>query len=116
MNLSNRSAPVEPIARDYRRRKVTRVIERARTTAYVAAGQVAMNAAAYVFSLIAARILIPAEFGAVTALLSILQMGIVASLGLQAAAARRIAVAPSDHDETVGIVFRSTTLVSVLVG
>jgi len=95
---------------------VTRVIERARTTAYVAGGQVAMNAAAYAFSLVAARILIPADFGAVTALLSILQMGIVASLGLQAAAARRIAVAPSHHDETVGIVFRSTALVSLLVG
>jgi len=75
-----------------------------------------MNAAAYVFSLVAARILIPAEFGAVTALLSILQMGVVASLGLQAAAARRIAVAPADRDQTVGIVLRSTTLVSLLVG
>jgi len=92
------------------------VIERARTTAYVAGGQVAMNVAAYAFSLIAARILIPAEFGAVTALLSILQMGVVASLGLQAAAARRIAVSPADRDATIGIVLRSTTLVSLLVG
>lgn len=92
------------------------MIERARTTAYVAGGQVAMNVAAYAFSLIAARILIPAEFGAVTALLSILQMGVVASLGLQAAAARRIAVAPADRDATIGIVLRSTTLVSLMVG
>jgi O-antigen/teichoic acid export membrane protein len=92
------------------------VIERARTTAYVAGGQVTMNVAAYVFSLIAARILIPAEFGAVTALLSILQMGVVASLGLQAAAARRIAVSPADRDATIGIVLRSTTLVSLMVG
>jgi len=94
------------------------VIEQARTTAYVAGGQVTMNVAAYIFSLIAARILIPAEFGAVTALLSILQMGVVASLGLQAAAARRIAVAPApaDRDATIGIVLRSTTLVSFMVG
>jgi O-antigen/teichoic acid export membrane protein len=94
------------------------VIEQARTTAYVAGGQVTMNVAAYIFSLIAARILIPAEFGAVTALLSILQMGVVASLGLQAAAARRIAVAPApaDRDATIGIVLRSTTLVSLMVG
>jgi O-antigen/teichoic acid export membrane protein len=94
------------------------VIERARTTAYVAGGQVTMNVAAYAFSLIAARILIPAEFGAVTALLSILQMGVVASLGLQAAAARRMAVAPApaDRDATIGIVLRSTTLVSLMVG
>jgi O-antigen/teichoic acid export membrane protein len=75
-----------------------------------------MNAAAYVFSLAAARILIPEDFGAVTALLSILQMGIVASLGLQAAAARRIAVAPERRAETVGVVLRSTTFASLAVG
>jgi len=92
------------------------VNERATTTAYVAGGQVAMNVAAYVFSLIAARILIPQDFGVVTAMLSILQMGVVASLGLQAAAARRIAVAPADRDETIGIVLRSTMLVSLMVG
>jgi O-antigen/teichoic acid export membrane protein len=102
--------------RDYRGRKVTRVMERARTTAYVAGGQVAMNVAAYAFSLIAARILIPADFGAVTALLSILQMGVVASMGLQAATARRIAVAPERRAETVGIALRSTTLASMAVG
>lgn len=88
----------------------------AKTTATVAGGQVAMNGAAYVFSLVAARILIPEHFGAVTALLSILQMGVVASLGLQAAAARRIAVAPDRHDETVGVVLRSTILASLAVG
>jgi O-antigen/teichoic acid export membrane protein len=87
-----------------------------RTTALVAGGQVTMNAAAYVFSLAAARILIPEDFGAVTALLSILQMGIVASLGLQAAAARRIAVAPERRAETVGVVLRSTTFASLAVG
>lgn len=75
-----------------------------------------MNVAAYAFSLIAARILIPEDFGVVTAMLSILQMGVVASLGLQATAARRIAVAPANRDETVGIVLRSTTLVSLMVG
>jgi hypothetical protein len=95
---------------------VIRVTARTRTTALVAGGQVAMNAAAYVFSLVAARLLIPAEFGAVTALLSILQMGVVASLGLQAAAARRIAVAPENRHETVGTVVRSTMLASLAVG
>lgn len=75
-----------------------------------------MNAAAYVFSLVAARLLIPADFGVVTALLSILQMGIVASMGLQAAAARRIAVSPANRAETIGIVIRSTALASLAVG
>jgi O-antigen/teichoic acid export membrane protein len=92
------------------------VIARTRTTAVVAGGQLAMNAAAYLFSLLAARLLIPAEFGAVTALLSILQMGVVASLGLQAAAARRLAVAPEDHSETISTVVRSTMLASLAVG
>jgi O-antigen/teichoic acid export membrane protein len=91
-------------------------MERAGTTAYVAGGQVAMNVAAYGFSLIAARLLIPADFGAVTALLSILQMGVVASMGLQAATARRIAVAPERRAEIVGIALRSTTLASIAVG
>jgi O-antigen/teichoic acid export membrane protein len=87
-----------------------------RTKASVAGGQVTMNAAAYVFSLVAARLLIPADFGVVTALLSILQMGIVASMGLQAAAARRIAVSPANRAETIGIVIRSTALASLAVG
>jgi O-antigen/teichoic acid export membrane protein len=88
----------------------------ARTTAVVAIGQVAMNAAAYGFSLAAARMLVPADFGAVTALLSILQMGVVASLGLQAASARRIAVDPGQRTATVAVVLRSTTFASLAVG
>ena len=82
------------------------------TGTLVGGGQVAMNAAAYLFSLIAARLLIPAEFGAVTALLSILQMGAVASLGLQAAAARRIATDPAASANTIHIVLRSTVALS----
>jgi O-antigen/teichoic acid export membrane protein len=89
---------------------------RTRTTAVVAAGQLGMNGAAYVFSIVAARVLIPSEFGVVTALLSLLQMGVVASLGLQAAAARQIAVAPGRRDETVGVVLRSTTSAALAVG
>jgi len=89
---------------------------RTRTTALVAGGQLAMNGAAYLFSIVAARVLIPGEFGAVTALLSLLQMGVVASLGLQAAAARRIAVSPTQREETIGIVLRSTTAAALAVG
>lgn len=85
---------------------------RVSTGVLVGAGQVAMNGAAYAFSLLAARLLIPAEFGVVTALLSILQMGSVASLGLQAATARRIAVDPAEPGATIGIVLRSTMYVS----
>lgn len=89
---------------------------RTRTTVLVAAGQLGMNGAAYVFSIVAARALIPSDFGVVTALLSLLQMGVVASLGLQAAAARRIAVTEADRDETIGTVLRSTAAAAVAVG
>jgi O-antigen/teichoic acid export membrane protein len=50
-----------------------------------------MNVAAYGFTLIAVHALIPEQFGAVTALLGLLLIGNVASLGLQASGARRIA-------------------------
>lgn len=89
---------------------------RTRTTVLVAVGQLSMNGAAYVFSVVAARMLIPAEFGVVTALLSLLQMGIVTSLGLQAAAARQIAVAGSDRDAKIGTVLRSTSAAALAVG
>lgn len=119
MNRSSRSAPVELMSGGYpglRPPYGCYVTAPTKTTAYVAGGQVAMNVAAYVFSLVAARLLVPEDFGAVTALLSILQMGVVASLGLQAASARRIAVAPEQRVQTVGIVLRSTTIVSLAVG
>jgi len=89
---------------------------RTRTTVLVAAGQLGMNGAAYVFSIVAARVLIPGDFGVVTALLSLLQMGVVTSLGLQAAAARQIAVTPTERDATVGIVLRSTSAAALAVG
>lgn len=63
---------------------------------------VVLNVAAYGFTLVAARVLAPHEFGAVTALLAILLIGNVAALGLQATAARRIAVARDPHDVVVG--------------
>jgi O-antigen/teichoic acid export membrane protein len=85
-------------------------------SAVVAVGMLVMNLAVYVFSLITAHALIPAEFGAFTALLGILQIGSVASLGLQAAGARRIAVESVNRAATVSTVVRSTTLVSLLVG
>lgn len=76
----------------------------------------AMNAAFYGFTVAAARALIPAELGAVTALMGILLIGNVASLGLQAAIARRIAVAPEQQDEIVGLAARVTLQTALAVG
>jgi len=50
-----------------------------------------MNVAAYGFTLIGTRRLAPEQFGAITALLGLLLIGNVASLGLQAAGARQLA-------------------------
>ncbi len=72
----------------------------------VAAGMIGANAAVYVMTLVAARALLPADLGAVTALLGILQIGTVVSLSLQAVTARRIAVAPDSLAQTVSTVAR----------
>lgn len=62
-----------------------------RSATVVAVGMAIMNVAAYGFTLIAVRALVPEQFGAVTALLGLLLIGNVISLGLQASGARRIA-------------------------
>jgi O-antigen/teichoic acid export membrane protein len=62
-----------------------------RSATVVAVGMAIMNVAAYGFTLMAVHALIPEQFGAVTALLGLLLIGNVASLGLQASGARRIA-------------------------
>jgi O-antigen/teichoic acid export membrane protein len=55
-----------------------------------------MNVAAYGFTILAARLLGPRDFGAFAALMGLLLVIMVVSLALQATAARRIAAAP-DH-------------------
>jgi O-antigen/teichoic acid export membrane protein len=62
-----------------------------RSATIVAVGMAIMNVAAYGFTLIGTRRLVPEQFGAITALLGLLLIGNVASLGLQAAGARQLA-------------------------
>jgi len=59
---------------------------------YVAAAMSFLNVASYLFTALAARRVVPGVFGEVTALMGILLVGSVASLGLQTATARRLAV------------------------
>lgn len=75
-----------------------------------------MNVAIYGFTVAAARNLVPAELGALVALLGILLMGNVVSLGIQAVTARRIAVAPDDRADVVGVVVRVTAAAALAVG
>lgn len=74
-----------------------------------------MNITVYAFNIVAARALIPREFGALTALFGIILVGNVASLGLQAATARRIAVEPERAAEIIGVTTRVTLLVAAMV-
>ncbi|MCR4512312.1 lipopolysaccharide biosynthesis protein [Aeromicrobium sp. 50.2.37] len=82
----------------------------------VALGMMGMNVAIYGFTVAAARSLVPAELGALVALLGILLMGNVVSLGIQAVTARRIAVAPDDRADVVGVVVRVTAAAALAVG
>ena len=87
-----------------------------RSTSVVAAGMMIGNVTVYGFSVASARLLVPSELGAVTALLGILLIGNVLSLGLQATTARRIAIDPEHQDEVVGVVRRVTVLAGLAGG
>jgi O-antigen/teichoic acid export membrane protein len=67
-----------------------------RSATVVAVAMAIMNVAAYGFTLIGSRRLMPEQFGAITALLGLLLIGNVASLGLQAAGARQLATHTGD--------------------
>ena len=81
----------------------------------VTAGMMTQNITVYAFNVLAARLLVPREFGALTDLFGIILVGAVASLGLQAVTARRLAVAPESRGEIIAATLRVTALVAVLV-
>lgn len=64
----------------------------------VAVGMMIMNVTLYAFTIVAARMLQPREFGAFTALLGVILIGNVIALGLQAVVARRLATAAGNQD------------------
>lgn len=82
----------------------------------VAAGMMGMNLTVYGFNIVSARMLIPQEFGALTALFGIILVGNVASLGLQAVTARRLAVDPEHEDQIISATARVTIIVAFVVG
>jgi O-antigen/teichoic acid export membrane protein len=55
-----------------------------------------MNVTTYAFTILAARVLGPAEYGALAAVMGLLLVVNVLSLGLQATGARRVSAAPDD--------------------
>ena len=89
----------------------------ARATSVVGLAMMAMNALAYLFTLLSAHLLGPTAFGAVGALLGVLIVGNVGSLALQATAARRLATADPRHVAGVAHdVVRSAWTVAIGLG
>lgn len=84
--------------------------------AVVAAATIAMNVASYGFTIVAARIIGPSEYGAFVACLSMLIVLQVFSLGLQATAARRIAADPGDVASIERTVLALALRVALAVG
>ncbi len=66
-------------------------------TGIIAVAMGVMNVATYGFTIIAARYLGPREYGALAALMGLLLVVNVVSLGLQATAARRVSASPNDQ-------------------
>jgi O-antigen/teichoic acid export membrane protein len=73
------------------------------------------NGAAYLLSMIAARILAPAQFGALGALLGLLVIISTVGIATQAFTARRVAVAGEDHDRIEGESIRLSVLVGITI-
>ena len=64
----------------------------------IAVAMAVMNLGTYGFTIIAARLLGPSEYGALAAVMGLLLVVNVVSLGLQATGARRVSAAPEDLD------------------
>lgn len=75
-----------------------------------------MNVATYGFTILAARALGPSDYGAFAAVMNVLMVVSVASLALQATAARRISAAPGDVGEIEAGVRRVTLRASWALG
>ena len=67
-----------------------------------------MNVTTYAFTILAARMLGPVEYGALAAVMGLLLVLNVLSLGLQATGARRVAAAPAERDVIEADVMRTT--------
>lgn len=82
----------------------------------VAVATSVMNVATYGFTMLAARVLGPSQYGAFVACLSLLVVVQVLALGLQATAARRIAVDQGNVAAIERAILALTTKVSLVIG
>jgi O-antigen/teichoic acid export membrane protein len=82
---------------------------------FVGAATLVGNGAAYALSMVAARVLIPAEFGAFGALLAILVIVSTIGIAMQALAARRVAVATGNRAEVEGQALRLSIYLGMVI-
>lgn len=85
-------------------------------SAGIAVAILVMNVATYGFQMVAARMLGPAEYGAVASLMALLLVVAVVQLGLQATAARRIAADPGQASLIAPAMLRLTLRASLGLG
>lgn len=87
-----------------------------RGSGVIAASMAVMNLGTYAFTVIAARILGPEEYGALAAVMGLLLVVNVVSLGLQATGARRVSAAPGSRGRTEADVLTATYKSALAVG
>jgi O-antigen/teichoic acid export membrane protein len=82
----------------------------------IAVAMAVMNLSTYAFTIIAARLLGPSEYGALAAVMGLLLVVNVVSLGLQATGARRVSAAPESLDAIEADVLAATYKSAIGVG
>lgn len=82
----------------------------------IAVAVVGMNIATYGFTMLAARRLGPTAYGGFAAVMSLLMVLSVASLALQATAARRVSQTPEDQPRIAADVLRTSTVTAYGLG
>lgn len=87
-----------------------------RGSAALAVAVVVMNVATYGFQMVAARLLGPAEYGAVASLMALYLVVGVVQLGLQTTAARRISESPEAVDEIERTMLRVAARCALVLG
>jgi O-antigen/teichoic acid export membrane protein len=89
-----------------------------RDGAAIAVAMGVMNVTSYAFTILAARLLGPAEYGALAAVMGLLLIVNVVSLGLQATGARRVSAAPEERiaieHEVMSAGYRSSAALGLL--
>jgi O-antigen/teichoic acid export membrane protein len=90
--------------------------EQVRGGTAIAVAMGVMNVAAYGYTLVAARVLGPRTYGAFAAVMGLLMVVMVASLALQATAARRIAAKPHHVHQIEGVILRLAVQASLGMG